>query len=83
MESLLSAKHDHGPDHATHCFEYLRQALMCAADTNLEDTYPYVDEDGKAFLATDGWSSEKICRDFEAVREWAETWRTGDAGGIV
>ena len=56
---------------------------MCAADTNLEDTYPYVDEDGKAFLATDGWSSEKICRDFEAVREWAEKWSTGDAGGIV
>ncbi|KAI4695001.1 uncharacterized protein J4E84_001625 [Alternaria hordeiaustralica] len=72
IEALLSSGEEHDdPDHIQHCFEYLRQALICAADTNLEDTKEEVDEDGLLGVATKGWGSERVCRDFEAVKEWA------------
>ncbi|PQE18775.1 Tat pathway signal sequence protein [Rutstroemia sp. NJR-2017a WRK4] len=61
--------HDHNkrpdPHHLRHCFDYLRQALMCAADTNLE---PVDLELG----GVTGWRFERKCRDFEAVKKWAE-----------
>ncbi|OAG25532.1 hypothetical protein CC77DRAFT_1005130 [Alternaria alternata] len=84
IEALLSAKdEDDDPGHITHCFEYLRQALMCAADTNLEVTHQMVGEDGEEFIGTEGWDTARVCRDYEAVKEWAEAWRAGDAGGII
>ncbi|KAG9185804.1 hypothetical protein G6011_07135 [Alternaria panax] len=83
IESLLSAEEHHDPGHATHCFEYLRQALMCAADTNLEVTHHGVDEDGLEIIGTEAWDSARVCRNYDAVKEWAETWRAGDAGGIL
>lgn len=57
--------------HSAHCFDYLRQALMCAADTTLE---------GKT-EAGPGWGSEHECTDYDALLEWANEhatmkWRT-------
>lgn len=51
---------------------------MCAADTNLEDTSI---EDGEA--GAPGWGSKRVCRDFDAVKEWSAKWRDGDGTGIV
>ncbi|KAH6870170.1 hypothetical protein BKA58DRAFT_439723 [Alternaria rosae] len=83
IEALLSSPEEHDdPDHIQHCFEYLRQALMCAADTNLEDTETEPDEDGDLGIGTLGWGTERVCRDFEAVKEWAVRWRVGDYWGI-
>ena len=31
-------EHELGLHHVEHCFEYLRQGIMCAVDTHLEDT---------------------------------------------
>ncbi|KAI1461589.1 hypothetical protein F4805DRAFT_238303 [Annulohypoxylon moriforme] len=58
--------------HSAHCFDYLRQSIMCAADTNLEgetETGP-------------GWGSPHECVDYDAVLAWAnehgaERWRNG------
>ncbi len=73
----LQHVHDHNrrpdPHHLRHCFDYLRQALMCAADTNLEP----VDFD---LGGVTGWRFEKTCRNFEAVKGWAEKWRSWDEG---
>lgn len=67
--------HDHNgrpdPHHLRHCFDYLRQALMCAADTNLE---PVDFELG----GVTGWRFDKTCRNFEEVKEWAEVNRKWD-----
>ncbi|KAI0165133.1 hypothetical protein GGR52DRAFT_95680 [Hypoxylon sp. FL1284] len=58
--------------HSAHCFDYLRQSLMCAADSNLEgDT-----ETGP------GWGSRHECADYDAVLAWANehgamAWRNG------
>jgi len=69
--------HDHNkrpdPHHVRHCFDYLRQSLMCAADTNLE---PVDFELG----GVTGWAFERTCRDFEAVKEWAGLNRAWDEG---
>ncbi|KAK0622615.1 hypothetical protein B0T14DRAFT_425987 [Immersiella caudata] len=47
--------------HSAHCFDYIRQALMCAADTNLE---------GKSETGP-GWGSKHECKDYDAVLKWA------------
>jgi hypothetical protein len=47
--------------HSVHCFDYLRQSLMCAADTSLE---------GKT-TAGPGWGATHVCADYEKVVEWA------------
>lgn len=63
-------------EHIQHCFDFLRRALMCASDTNME----YVDKD---ILGTNGWGFERKCRDYNSVVEWAEKWKNSTAGGIV
>ncbi|KAL2859642.1 hypothetical protein BJX68DRAFT_262065 [Aspergillus pseudodeflectus] len=55
------------PSHVRHCFDYLRQTIMCAADTNLE----VLDRDTRA---TDGWGQERVCRDYQSVFDWADKW---------
>jgi len=47
--------------HSAHCFDYIRQSIMCAADTNLE---------GKT-EAGPGWGSKHQCKDYDAVLKWA------------
>lgn len=58
--------------HTTHCLDTLRQALMCSPDIGVfgqvwwqprgePDPTPFVD-----------FNSKHRCRDFEAIREWAE-----------
>ncbi|KAH7383994.1 hypothetical protein BKA66DRAFT_463249 [Pyrenochaeta sp. MPI-SDFR-AT-0127] len=79
-EQIQHPEHAHGlaAGHVKHCFEYLRQALMCAADTNLEDVNV---EDGQE--GAPGWGTKRVCRDFDGVKEWSEKWRKGDGVGIV
>ena len=66
--------------HSEHCFDYLRQSLMCAADTTLEEMEVV---DGEVLDRTDGWGAVHKCRSFEAVFEWAEKHRATDFGGIA
>ncbi|KAH8806077.1 hypothetical protein F5884DRAFT_801584 [Xylogone sp. PMI_703] len=47
--------------HSAHCFDYLRQSILCAADTSLE---------GKT-EAGPGWGSKHECKDYDAVLAWA------------
>jgi hypothetical protein len=56
---------------------------MCAADTNLEDTHHVVNEDGKEIDGTYAWDTARVCRNYDAVMEWAEKHRMIDSGGIV
>ncbi|KAL1583315.1 hypothetical protein WHR41_08062 [Cladosporium halotolerans] len=56
--------------HSAHCFDYIRQAIMCAGDTSLE---------GKT-EAGPGWGSVHECVDYDALLGWAnensaEKWR--------
>lgn len=56
------------PKHIEHCFDYLRQAVFCAADTNLEPLDP------KIMNGTETAIPRK-CRDMRVVHEWAGKWK--------
>ncbi|KAF1836512.1 hypothetical protein BDW02DRAFT_545869 [Decorospora gaudefroyi] len=61
--------------HMIHCFDYMRQAIMCSADMaleGLETTFP--DHNG----GSDGWDSKHVCRDYSKVREHLESVRAYD-----
>lgn len=45
--------------HIHHCFDYLRQALMCAGDMTVE--WPREEDDGSRF-AFDGWGVTHQCK---------------------
>jgi hypothetical protein len=62
--------------HIQHCFDYIRQALMCAADTNLE----VLDHETHV---TNGWGRKKQCRNFDDVFAWAEKWANSTDVGII
>lgn len=70
------------PHHLAHCFDYIRQALMCAADSNLEEVVTMDDENGMPLTGTEGWGSKRVCRDFGQLWEWSEKWRSREGGGI-
>lgn len=52
--------------HIRHCIDYLRQSLMCHADTNLE---PIIRD-----MGVSGFGTEKQCRNFSRLAEWVDIW---------
>ncbi|KAJ3496317.1 hypothetical protein NLG97_g2745 [Lecanicillium saksenae] len=60
------------PEHLIHCWDYLRQSIMCAGDTALE----WVTEDEN--LQDSGWGYQHTCKNFEAIFQWTETHRFTD-----
>ncbi|KAK5724625.1 hypothetical protein LTR15_004671 [Elasticomyces elasticus] len=64
IESLALKSHD---DHVYHCFDYIRQALMCAGDMTIE--WPRTEMDGSRF-AVDGWGVTHECKDWSAIMEF-------------
>ena len=62
--------------HSSHCFEYLRQSLLCNADATIEPAGERV----RGFL---GWGFWRQCRNFEELKAWAEDARVFDAHGFL
>ncbi|KAI1492442.1 hypothetical protein F5X96DRAFT_667795 [Biscogniauxia mediterranea] len=76
--SGLTSGHEIPDDHhwhMIHCFDYMRQAIMCSADMaleGLETTFP--DHNG----GSDGWDSKHVCRDWNQVKSYLESVRAYD-----
>ncbi|KAF2865925.1 hypothetical protein BDV95DRAFT_242475 [Massariosphaeria phaeospora] len=63
------------PWHINHCFEYLRQAVMCAGDVALEGaatSFPPDPETGEDRGGSDGWDARHVCRDYSQVYAYLE-----------
>ncbi|KAI8966711.1 hypothetical protein F5Y11DRAFT_660 [Daldinia sp. FL1419] len=63
------------PWHLTHCFDYLRQGIMCCGDVALEGeqtTFP----DG--FDGSDGWDAKHVCKNYNEVYDYLEKNRAND-----
>ncbi|KAK6391307.1 hypothetical protein LTR81_026780 [Elasticomyces elasticus] len=58
------AMDDFTVEHRAHCVEYLRQSIICNADTTLEG------ETGSWTTST-GWGQTHSCVDYEALLDWA------------
>ncbi|KAI8627284.1 hypothetical protein F5Y19DRAFT_477498 [Xylariaceae sp. FL1651] len=81
-ESFYTALHAHPEDvdmqdfpHIRHCFDYVRQSIMCSADVTLEPV-------DLALGGVTGWDGKHICRDFGSVTAWAEDHRTNNLRGF-
>ncbi|OAL00796.1 hypothetical protein IQ06DRAFT_275715 [Phaeosphaeriaceae sp. SRC1lsM3a] len=62
------------PWHINHCFEYMRQAIMCAGDVALEGaatTFP-AGEGGEDRGGSDGWDARHVCKDYGEVYKYLE-----------
>lgn len=77
-------KHDKsrfaGAGHEYHCIDYIRQSIMCSADTTLDFAELQPDGRRKGFS---GANSTHQCRDWEALTAWAVENRAGDKAGIA
>lgn len=56
--------------HIGHCFDYLRQAIICCADSTLE--WPSHSRSGQLLGNIDGWGVTHRCRDFNAIGDYIE-----------
>lgn len=56
--------------HNNHCFDYLREAVICAADTTLEGQAQR--HGGAKVPGTDGTGGMHVCKDYDAVVSWME-----------
>jgi hypothetical protein len=63
------------PHHASHCFEYLRNSIMCSLDMTLEGAYSVYQEGGRG--------QGHVCRDREEVYRWIEERRVDDRRDIL
>ncbi len=52
-------------EHTSHCVEYLRQAILCQADTSLEG------ETG-SFTDSAAWGQKHVCKDYDALMAMAD-----------
>lgn len=57
--------------HIEHCFDYIRQVLMCHADLSLEHRWHSPDE-GPDNDSVNGWDVVHQCRDWDAVVSFVE-----------
>lgn len=62
--------------HVAHCFDYLRQSILCCADSSIEPAVDAVN----GFL---GAGFPRQCRDFEELKAWAEERRVFGAHGFL
>lgn len=66
---------DDGSEHTEHCFHYLRQGILCKADTTLEEV-----DVNFGFSSGEGLVGQKrplpgqgvthVCKDWKAVYDW-------------
>jgi hypothetical protein len=61
---------DDGSDHTEHCFHYIRQSILCHADSTLEPrSRRSFDVEGNEIFPGDG--IVHTCRDFQSIYEWS------------
>ena len=68
--------HHLAPAAAIHCFDFLRQAIMCSADTTME-LARFRAPDGTIHTAH-GWGVEHRCKDWDAVWDWTMRYHAHD-----
>lgn len=63
------------PWHINHCFDYIRQAIMCAGDVALEGaatSFPGDAVTGEDRGGSDGWDARHVCKDYSQVYAYLE-----------
>jgi hypothetical protein len=63
--------------HNDHCFNYVRNALLCCGDTTLEGQAQAGTGD-ENIQGTDGTGAVHVCRNYDEISEWAHARRITD-----
>lgn len=64
--------------HLEHCFDYIRQGIMCAADPTIESVHHHAED-----VAQDnGWGNTHMCRSWDALKAFTESKRATDLSGL-
>lgn len=60
--------------HVAHCFDYIRQGLMCAGDSSLE---AFLEGDGVTLRpqGSSGWGVEHRCVEYDALVRWTDKYK--------
>ncbi|KAL2130837.1 hypothetical protein VTI74DRAFT_5880 [Chaetomium olivicolor] len=66
---------EEGSWHLNHCFDYLRQSIMCCGDVALEGQHTTFPPDVRG---SDGWDAKHVCRDWGQVMAYLEGRRADD-----
>ena len=83
--------------HTAHCFDYVRQAIMCSGDLTIESAVDFpekwlagISEDilrekygGKKPVLVNGWGIKHQCRNFDKARDWTSRNRVPDDSGVM
>lgn len=72
---LNGPSEDDNPMHAAHCFEYLRNSILCNLDMTLEGSMSTPDDKDRG--------QPHVCRNREEAISWIEARRMDDAQDIV
>lgn len=82
--------------HVAHCFDYVRQGIMCAGDLTIESAKEFPEKwlegisedlirekygDQKPVLV-DGWGIKHQCRSYDKAKDWAFRNRVPDDAGV-
>lgn len=59
-------------EHLSHCLDYLRQSIICSADTTLEKTDFHRNSSGSLVSETDGVGVTHVCKDAGPIRSFVE-----------
>jgi hypothetical protein len=68
---------DYDEWHLEHCFDYLRNTIMCCGDTTLEGQ-----AEGSDLPGTDGLGAMHMCKNYDEIFAWAEANRVTDLRGL-
>jgi hypothetical protein len=74
IDNYLRIKLDYnvndGDWHVQHCFDYLRQSIMCSGDVALEGAETTFPDDERG--GSDGWDAKHVCRRYSEVFDYLE-----------
>lgn len=76
--------HDHSGEsqeealkHVGHCFDYVRNSLMCCGDVAFEGQGSDIEDPG-----TLGEASYHVCKNYDAIKDWAQASRATNMKGF-
>jgi len=75
LSNSSNIKRSELPHHTEGCFDYLRQSILCNADTNVEPLVPELYGRDTAI--------PRVCRDVHKVIEWSEKWKSASSSSVI
>ncbi|KAI6357442.1 hypothetical protein MCOR25_007656 [Pyricularia grisea] len=67
----------HSSVHSRHCFDYLKQVILCNLDMTLEGSKAHHE------AGTDGYGQQHVCRSYPEALDWIDARRPWDTRDFI